>query len=140
MPGEGVGVAFLALEAVHHLPISGGHIVIALFAVGRGQPTLFLAGVEVEGLQNVLVCELDVAGALFVKRGGEVVKLDLEYIDNWSLIFTKLDETCCLGNMLNMKLYTDAPLSYTTSGQNVPNDIEVINEQGLAKLLLGGNS
>ena len=50
---------------------------IALFAVGRGQPTLFLAGVEVEGLQNVLVCELDVAGALFVKRGGEVVKLDL---------------------------------------------------------------
>lgn len=63
-----------------------------------------------------------------------------KHIDNWSLIFTKLDETCCLGNMLNMKLYTDAPLSYTTSGQNVPNDIEVINEQGLAKLLLGGNS
>lgn len=63
-----------------------------------------------------------------------------KHIDNWSLIFTKLDETCCLGNMLNMKLYTDAPLSYTTSGQNVPNDIEVINEQGIAKLLLGGNS
>lgn len=63
-----------------------------------------------------------------------------KHIDNWSLIFTKLDETCCLGNMLNMKLYTGASLSYTTSGQNVPNDIEVINEQGLAKLLLGGNS
>lgn len=63
-----------------------------------------------------------------------------KHIDNWALIFTKLDETCCLGNMLNMKLYTDAALSYTTSGQNVPNDIEVINEQGLAKLLLGGNS
>lgn len=63
-----------------------------------------------------------------------------KHIDNWSLIFTKLDETCSLGNVLNMKLYTNAPLSYTTSGQNVPNDIEVINEQGLAKLLLGGNS
>ena len=63
-----------------------------------------------------------------------------KHIDNWSLIFTKLDETCCLGNMLNMKLYTGASLSYTTSGQNVPNDIEVINEQGLAKLLLGGNA
>lgn len=62
------------------------------------------------------------------------------HIENWALIFTKLDETCYLGNMLNMKLYTGAPLSYTTSGQNVPNDIEVINEQRLAKLLLGGNS
>lgn len=61
-------------------------------------------------------------------------------ISDWSIIFTKLDETCCLGNILNIKLLTGASLSYTTSGQNVPNDIEVINEQGLAKLLLGGNA
>ncbi len=60
-------------------------------------------------------------------------------IDNWALIFTKLDETCVLGNILNMKLYTGAPLSYTTSGQNVPNDIEVVDKQALAKHLLGGN-
>ncbi len=63
-----------------------------------------------------------------------------KHIKDWAIIFTKLDETCCLGNMLNMKLLTGAPLSYTTSGQNVPDDIEVINEQALAKLLLGGNS
>ena len=63
-----------------------------------------------------------------------------KHIKDWAIIFTKLDETCSLGNMLNMKLYTGEPLSYTTSGQNVPNDIEVINEQRLAKLLLGGKS
>lgn len=61
-------------------------------------------------------------------------------IKGWSIIFTKLDETCALGNILNIKLFTDASLSYTTSGQNVPNDIEVINKQRLAKQLLGGNS
>lgn len=60
-------------------------------------------------------------------------------IPDWSIIFTKLDETCCLGNILNLKLHTQAPLSYTTSGQNVPDDIEIINEQALAKQLLGGN-
>jgi len=60
-------------------------------------------------------------------------------IEGYKIIFTKLDETCCLGNILNLKLLTNAPLSYTTSGQNVPTDIEVINEQGLAKQLLGGN-
>ena len=59
-------------------------------------------------------------------------------IPNYRMIFTKLDETCSLGNILNMRMYTGAPLSYTTSGQNVPNDIEVVNEQELAKQLLGG--
>lgn len=61
------------------------------------------------------------------------------HISNWGLVFTKLDETCVLGNMFNIKLYTGAPLSYTTSGQNVPNDIELIDKQALAKHLLGGS-
>ena len=62
------------------------------------------------------------------------------YKDNFKfkLIFTKLDETSCLGNILNMKLYTGADLSYTTYGQNVPEDIEIFNTQSIVKLLLGG--
>ncbi len=60
-------------------------------------------------------------------------------IKDWGIIFTKLDETCSLGNIINIKMLTNAPLSYTTSGQNVPNDIEVVNEQFIAKQLLGGN-
>lgn len=71
----------------------------------------------------------------------DLVKITEAYkdIEDYRVLFTKLDETCALGNILNVKLLTEAPLSYTTSGQNVPTDIEVINEQGLAKLLLGGN-
>ncbi len=61
-------------------------------------------------------------------------------VDNWSIIFTKLDETCALGNILNIRMLTNASLSYTTSGQNVPDDIEIINEQSLAKQLLGGGA
>ncbi len=57
---------------------------------------------------------------------------------DWAVIFTKLDETCSIGNILNIRMLTDRPLSYTTSGQNVPDDIEVINEQGIARQLLGG--
>lgn len=60
-------------------------------------------------------------------------------IPNYGIIFTKLDETSSVGNILNIRLLTDAPLSYTTSGQDVPTDIEVVNEQRLAKQLLGGN-
>lgn len=72
----------------------------------------------------------------------DLINITEKYTDikDWALIFTKLDETCSLGNILNIRLMTGAQLSYTTSGQNVPNDIEVINEQGLAKQLLGGNA
>ncbi|EOS46271.1 flagellar biosynthesis protein FlhF [Lachnospiraceae bacterium JLR.KK009] len=56
----------------------------------------------------------------------------------FKLIFTKLDETSCFGNILNMKLYTGADLSYSTYGQNVPEDIEIFDTQKIVKLLLGG--
>ncbi len=53
---------------------------------------------------------------------------------DYKLIFTKLDETTTLGNLLNLRLYTNASLSYVTCGQNVPDDIEIFNPQKL----LGG--
>jgi flagellar biosynthesis protein FlhF len=59
-------------------------------------------------------------------------------ICSFKLIFTKLDETCEYGNLLNLKLYTDSPISYVTCGQNVPDDIEVFNPQKTVKQLLGG--
>ena len=57
---------------------------------------------------------------------------------DYKLIFTKLDETTTLGNLLNIRLYTEAPLSYVTCGQNVPDDIEIFNPQKTVKQLLGG--
>ena len=59
-------------------------------------------------------------------------------ISAFKLIFTKLDETSSYGNMLNIKLYADADLSYVTIGQNVPDDIEVFDTQKIVKQLLGG--
>ncbi|MBQ2982347.1 MAG: flagellar biosynthesis protein FlhF [Lachnospiraceae bacterium] len=59
------------------------------------------------------------------------------YLKNYSLIFTKLDETTCLGNILNMKLHTGLQLSYVTSGQAVPDDISIIDAQKIARNLLG---
>ncbi|MCH5257407.1 MAG: flagellar biosynthesis protein FlhF [Lachnospiraceae bacterium] len=62
-----------------------------------------------------------------------------EMVD-YKLIFTKLDETTTLGNLLNLKLYTGASLSYITCGQNVPDDIEDFNPQKTVKRLLGGKN
>lgn len=59
-------------------------------------------------------------------------------IADYKLIFTKLDETSTYGNILNVKLYSGADLSYVTNGQNVPEDIEIFDTQKIVKQLLGG--
>ena len=57
---------------------------------------------------------------------------------SYKLIFTKLDETITLGNLLNLRLHTGAVISYVTDGQNVPDDIAQFNPQKTVKQLLGG--
>ncbi len=57
---------------------------------------------------------------------------------DYKLIFTKLDETTTLGNLLNLKIHTGTTISYVTNGQNVPEDISTFNPQKTVKLLLGG--
>ncbi len=59
-------------------------------------------------------------------------------VSEYKLIFTKLDETSTYGNLLNVKLYSGADISYITNGQNVPDDMEVFNTQRIVKQLLGG--
>ena len=69
----------------------------------------------------------------------EIAKVYGDMTD-FSLIFTKLDETSSAGAMLNMRVKTKCPLSYVTWGQNVPDDIGEVNAQKVAKELLGGNN
>ena len=56
----------------------------------------------------------------------------------FKMIFTKLDETTTYGNLLNLKIYTGAPLSYVTNGQNVPDDIALFQPQEAVRSILGG--
>lgn len=53
------------------------------------------------------------------------------------LLFTKLDETLTYGNILNAVLDFKKPLSFITTGQDVPNDIEVAEPDRIARLVAG---
>ncbi len=70
----------------------------------------------------------------------DLIKITEAYseIVNYNLIFTKLDETSSIGNLFNIRMLTEAPLSYATFGQNVPDDIARIDAQSIAKQLLRG--
>ena len=60
-----------------------------------------------------------------------------EAITDFDLIFTKLDETASLGVLLNICHITGRKVSYVSFGQNVPEDIERIQPDKIAKALMG---
>ena len=52
------------------------------------------------------------------------------------LIFTKIDESASFGGLYNVAHYSGRPLSYLTTGQRVPEDIEVAEKERVARLVL----
>lgn len=59
-------------------------------------------------------------------------------VGKYKLIFTKLDETMAWGNILNLRMYTNADIAFMTNGQNVPDDIGGLDAQAIVRKLLGG--
>lgn len=58
------------------------------------------------------------------------------FIKNYKLLFTKLDETPVPGIIVNARYLTGRPLSYTTAGQSVPDDLDVANPKAIVSSFL----
>ena len=56
------------------------------------------------------------------------------------IIFTKIDEAAHVGTVLNVVRKVNKSLSYITTGQDVPDDIEVGRGRRLAQLILGASA
>ena len=60
----------------------------------------------------------------------------LNTLDVRHLIFTKLDESCTYGNLINVLIHCPLPLSFVTNGREVPNAIETGSMDNLVEHLL----
>ncbi|MDR7856251.1 flagellar biosynthesis protein FlhF [Tissierella sp.] len=58
------------------------------------------------------------------------------FIDNYKLIITKIDEAENYGNILNIKYFSNKELSYYTTGQNVPDDIKIVSIEDIVEKLI----
>lgn len=58
-------------------------------------------------------------------------------LENYKLIFTKIDETPTLGNLLNVTYTSGKRIGYITMGQNVPDDIEILDRDKIVTSLIG---
>jgi len=66
----------------------------------------------------------------------EIIK-NYSFLDDYRLLFTKLDETSAFGVILNVAYITKKPISYITIGQSVPDDIEICDNGKIINCLLG---
>jgi flagellar biosynthesis protein FlhF len=67
----------------------------------------------------------------------EHIVANFEGVEIDKFIFTKLDETSSYGALYNLAHRFRKPLAYLTTGQNVPDDIEVATPERIAKLVVG---
>jgi len=61
------------------------------------------------------------------------------FLEDYKLIVTKIDEAENYGNLLNIKHITNKELSYYTTGQNVPDDIQVVSVDDIVDKLIEEN-
>ena len=66
----------------------------------------------------------------------EIIK-SYSFLDDFKLLFTKLDETSTLGILLNIAYVTKKPIAYLTTGQSVPDDIEIADKVKIINRLMG---
>lgn len=59
------------------------------------------------------------------------------FLKDYKVIVTKLDETANPGNVINIKMMTQKPMTYFTIGQSVPDDIEVANSERIISGITG---
>jgi len=66
----------------------------------------------------------------------EIIK-SYSFLDDYKLLFTKLDETSTIGVLLNVAYITKKAISYITIGQSVPDDIEIADKDKIINSLIG---
>ncbi|MDL2224978.1 flagellar biosynthesis protein FlhF [Eubacteriales bacterium OttesenSCG-928-M02] len=61
---------------------------------------------------------------------------NFSYLEDYKVVITKVDEISTMGHILNIADYAKKPISYLTTGQNVPQDIMEPNLGAVAQTIL----
>ncbi|QDU45080.1 Flagellar biosynthesis protein FlhF [Symmachiella dynata] len=100
---------------------------------------------KIQELQNFLleakVDEVHLVMSLVASaRSLETTARQFAVAGTTSVILTKLDEAAGMGALLSSARKIEAPVSYLTTGQDVPDDIETAEAERMARLVLGSES
>lgn len=96
---------------------------------------------QIENIGTLLKTKYEITIALVLSLAANQKEL-VDTMDRYSqlspdyLIFTKLDETRYFGPLINLPVLKNIPLLLVTTGQNVPDDMEIPDGKKIAKKVL----
>ncbi len=113
--------------------------VILIDTAGRSQ----YDSIRINELKNYFerIPSMEIILVLSSNLDQRVIKDSIEkfsVLNPQSTIFTKLDETLYPGNIINVSIKNKLPISYVTTGQRVPYDIDKVSFEYLSNLILRG--
>jgi flagellar biosynthesis protein FlhF len=138
-----LGIGCQVLETTNALAQAieenGGKDLILIDTPGLGAGDLEIA----TGLARLVATRSDIDTHLVLPasmKSGDMVRAAAAYemFAPQKLLFTKLDETGTFGPILNQAIRTGKALSYFTSGQRIPEDLETATRRRLTELVLAG--
>ena len=133
-----IRVAYTPAEIAPALKYFAGYDVVLIDTAGRSQKNLMQVS-ELKSLIDAAGCETHLVLAASTKERDlldQVARFRESRVDR--LLFTKLDETTTYGTMFTVAAKTQLPVSYLTTGQKVPEDIEAADEARLVSLVMNG--
>jgi len=132
--------AFNRKDLVFALKRMGGRDVVLIDTAGQSQYDTS----RIEELRKIITADLDISCHLLLSVAtteSEMNKAAINFgpLNCHSYIFTKADEAERCGSIINQIMKLRLPISYITTGQNVPEDIEKANREKILNLLLSRN-
>ena len=117
--------------------VKGRYDSILIDSMGRGQ---FDAS-QIAGIKDFFQVDSRITTALVLSMASNHIELydtfeRYEVLKPDYLIFTKLDETKYFGPLINIPVKKKLPLLLVTTGQNVPDDMEVPDGKKIARRML----
>ncbi len=131
-----IGVAYSQAEVLPAVEQFADQDLLLIDTAGRSQKNVMQVG-ELKTLLETVHCETHLALSASIKEQDMLdaaQRFSAARVDR--ILFSKLDETSTYGTLLNVADRTGIPLSYLTTGQKVPEDIEVAESVKLAGLIL----
>lgn len=92
-----------------------------------------LSYIEKSGADEVILTMSVVTG---YNASREIIN-NFSFLQDYKIIITKIDEVSVWGNVLNIVATAKKPLTYLTTGQKVPDDIEQADVQKIVDNILG---
>ena len=137
--GVEVGVVYNPQDMSEYIKtLSVNNDVILIDTAGRSHKNTEMIDEISQMLIAAQGCEVFLVVSLTTKYNDlEKILEAYSKIADYRLILTKWDETSQVGSILNMAYKTGKKIAYISTGQNVPQDLEMMRPEKIARALMG---